>query len=266
MPWSSTNIVGFTERPDPKTGMTYFVVAKGGYHCNVFLREDMNLLFLSQPPEEWTSRTPLTRQEIARETTRLREHCETRGLRIERVSDRSSSTPRVWTLEVLERDVGGGRAVVAVRNGYIIKDDLKRLGFRWTYDRNPHKEWKTPGGLDLDERRALARGINRACARVTVVTLECEYFPTGSLEVAPTAPEIPVATPLYAPTRGGGGTWNGDSNWSDGLETRVKNEQPTATTEPIADSENDSSRSNSAGITISFIRMMHEFIMACLNC
>lgn len=228
----------------------------------------MNLLFLSQPPEEWTSRAPLTRQEIARETTRLREHCETRGFRLERVPDQSGSTPRVWTLEVLERDVGGGRAIVAVRNGYIIKEDLKRLGFRWTYDRNPHKEWKTPGGLDLDERRTLAREIKRACARVTVVTLECEYFPTGSLEVPPTAPEIPVATPLYAPTRGGDSTWNGGSNWSDGLETRVKNEQPIITAEPVADGrdDNDSSRSNSAGITISLIRMMHEFIMACLNC
>ena len=181
MSWDSSNVVCFTERSDPKSGLSYFVITSGGYFCNVFLREDMKLLFQPQPPKEWTSRTPLTREQIARETTRLNEYCEAKGLRLERVPDRHAATPRVSTVEILETDVGGGRAIMAVRNGYPIKEDLKPLGFRWggTHAGNPNREWRIPNGLHSEERREIARKIDMACVQVKFMDLRCKYVPGG---------------------------------------------------------------------------------------
>lgn len=266
MSWDSSNIVCFTERPDP-SGLSYFVITSGGYFCNVFLREDMNLLFQPQSPKEWTSRTPLTREQIARETTRLNGHCEAKGLRLERVPDRHgvTSLSRVSTVEILETDVGGGRANMAVRNGYFIKEDLKPLGFRWggTHAGNPNREWRIPNGLYSEERREIARKIEMACVQVKFMDLRCKYVPlTKSSDVAPVvisavaAPtearptdasgvpevhqrELVSATVLRAPSHGGdsltggihgGGVSTLKTETSQPLHL-IKDEQPSTTTD-----------------------------------
>lgn len=201
--------VTYTERMQGGGG-SLLVIVGGGYYCNAFLKSDLNMLYMPQNNKEWRSRAPMTPHEVAQAINRLSAHCGNNAIKLRRVgnppvvfgmSSSSQATPMADAnlsqtsnnaVVVLETAVDGD-VVVAVRNSFAIKEDLKSLGFWWAggVGTNPHKEWRSQKHLHADDRRALVAPIKEACSRVMPVPMEC--IVQGSLSSA--APVVAAPSP-----------------------------------------------------------------------